>query len=109
MNKQMVIKKGLEVPSKLVALALLTSICTACSSTTSMFGGSDIQISATEAGMKAYGDHLNALITNGKASADAPDTPAYQLRRTQEEGHTLRKLGWKPNMVGAVKQPQYDK
>ena len=78
--------------------SLVLVYCTGCSSTGSFFGGSDFQISATEAGMQAYGDHLSALVTNAKASADAPDTPAYDLRRKQDMQRTIRNNGWQPNM-----------
>lgn len=73
-----------------IMLGLAATTMSACSTSSTMFGGSDIQISATEEGMRAYGDHLNAIITNGKASADAQDTPAYELRRNQESGRTMR-------------------
>lgn len=83
--------------AKVFAVAAIASITTGCTASSSMFGGSDIQISATEAGMRAYGDHISAVITNGKASADADDTPAYKLRREQTVQETERKFGWKPN------------
>lgn len=66
---------------------MIASMLSACSGTTSMFGGSDIQISASERGMKAYGDHISAIITNAKAPNDAVDTPAYQLRREQNSAN----------------------
>lgn len=65
---------------------MIASMLSACSASSSLFGGSDIQISASEAGMKAYGDHISAIITNSKAPDDAQDTPAYELRRTQMLG-----------------------
>ncbi len=83
---------------KLIGAIAAAGLATGCSSTSTLFGGSDFQISATEAGMRAYGDHISAIITNGKASADAADTPAYQLRREQTAQETERKFGWKPNM-----------
>lgn len=90
----------------LIAISVLTM--TGCSQQGSFFGGSDFQISATEAGMRAYGDHISSVITNGKASADAPDTPAYQLRREQTIQETERKWGFrpsfKPNLNGVPRQ-----
>lgn len=83
--------------AKVIAIMAIVSLTTGCTTTGSMFGGSDIQISATEAGMRAYGDHISAIITNGKASADVDDTPAYKLRREQTAQETERKFGWKPN------------
>lgn len=77
-------------------LIAIASVASGCSSQGSFFGGSDFQITASEAGMRAYGDHLSALVTNSKASADAPTTPAYELRRHQTDQETERKYGYRP-------------
>lgn len=77
-----------------VLIPVFLLFCSACSTQATMFGGSDFQMSGTEAGWKAYGDHVSAVITNSKASADVQDTPAYELRRKQEVEKTTRKLGW---------------
>lgn len=76
-------------------LAVPLILATGCASTSSMFGGSDIQISATEEGMRAYGDHISAIVTNSKAPNDAVDTPAYQLRREQNKTRQFKVMNVK--------------
>lgn len=52
----------------------------------------DFEMRGTTKGLQAFGDTLNGLITNGKASADANDTPYYEHRRKQEVEETTRSL-----------------
>lgn len=85
--------------AKLILIGVISVVCTGCATQNgvgSVFGGPDVQITATEAGMRAYNDGLSALITNGKASNDAADTPAYGLRREQTAQETERKWGYRP-------------
>lgn len=48
-----------------------------------------ILISADAAGMRAFGDTMNGMITNGKATPDV-DTAAWKIRKIQEENETVR-------------------
>lgn len=52
--------------------------------------GDGLVISGSPEGFRAFYDGQNALITNGKASADTADTPAYGLRREQVRASVLR-------------------
>lgn len=78
----------------LLPLLLVTSTTTACS----MGGMSQIGMSESgqfgmfgdEKGIRAAMDGFSGMITNGKAPADADDTPAYELRRKQEEAEVLK-------------------
>jgi len=54
--------------------------------------GYDYAQFGTEDGINANGDQLNALITNGKASADTKSA-AHSLREFQETERTKRELG----------------
>ena len=74
-------------------LAAIATLSTGCSYPTAFEDGSHgrITLSADAAGMRAYGDSLNALITNGKASADK-DTSAWRNRREEEQEITTREV-----------------
>lgn len=75
-------------------LLTLISTSTACS----MGGMSQIGMSESgqfgmfgdEKGIRAAMDGFSGMITNGKAPADADDTPAYQLRREQNKAEVMK-------------------
>jgi hypothetical protein len=78
----------------LVAISLITSQ-TACSSLVgeNLFTGEEegrFLLSADAAGIRAFSDGLNGLVTTGKASPDTKD--AYWQRR--ESGDRVRALKW---------------
>lgn len=52
-----------------------------------------ILISSDSEGMRAFGDVLNGMITNGKASADSKSAH-YELREYQENEKTKRVRGF---------------
>lgn len=74
------------VSATLIAAILATSSAyiTGCGMTSSAaFSDGYINISADKEGMRAFGDTLNGMITNGKASPDK-DTSHWITRRDQE-------------------------
>lgn len=81
------------VAAKLVAIAMASQGCGVAS-----YGGDGITITGSPEGIRSYHDGLNGIITNGKASPDAQDTPYYQLRRTQEQ--------LKPLFTGRARMPR---
>lgn len=76
----------------IIAFLLLTQVACSSISLDSIAEGEHgrVLLYADEKGMQAFGDSLNSLITNGKASADTQDTPAYNLRREQVRASVLR-------------------
>jgi hypothetical protein len=71
---------------KTILIPLVIVAATGCSSTMGKSWGvapeeGRIEIAADRAGMEAWSDMLNSLVTNSKASPDVVDTPAWQLRR----------------------------
>lgn len=79
----------------LVVGTFLTLSMTACGVTSSVghgtFGQADIHLSATEQGMQAFGDTLNALVITGK-SAPNTATEYGELRKLQDDNRTRRKI-----------------
>ena len=73
------------VAIKLLSIAASMSACSVGSTV-----GEGLVISGSPESIRAFYDGQNALITNGKASADAQDTPAYSLRREQTRASVLR-------------------
>jgi hypothetical protein len=51
--------------------------------------------------MQAFGDTMNGMITNGKASPDV-DTAAWKVRKIQEDNETTRSVtpGFWGKLVG---------
>jgi hypothetical protein len=79
--------------SKLIAIKLLLIAGSASGCGIATHGGEAISITGSPEGIRAYHEGLNGLITNGKASADAPDTPYYQLRRQQSALKSFTSFG----------------
>jgi hypothetical protein len=79
--------------SKLIAIKLLLIAGTSTGCGIATHGGEAISITGSPEGIRAYHEGLNGLITNGKASADAPDTPYYQLRRQQSAMRSFTSFG----------------
>lgn len=80
----------------ILGCATVVVVSTGCS-TFSMegSGGEYFSMRGTPAGLQAYDEMLSGLVTNGKASADAPTTPYYETRKvriaTQYRGLQLGK------------------
>ena len=87
----------------LTVIALALSV-TACGSivgqSPSEYGY--ISVSADAEGMRAFGDSLNALVTNGKASPDK-ETDAWHTRKMQEQEVTKRRM--KPDFLSGLFAP----
>lgn len=73
------------VAVKLVGFAASLSACGVAS-----HAGDGIVISGSPEGIRAFYDGQNAILTNGKAPADAATTPAYELRKEQVRASILR-------------------
>lgn len=86
---------------KTLATVLLALSVTACGSivgqSPSEYGY--ISLSADAEGMRAFGDSLNALVTNGKASPDK-ETDAWHSRKLQEQEVTKRHM--KPDFLSGL-------
>jgi hypothetical protein len=54
--------------------------------------GDALSLTGSPEGIRALSDMLAGVATNAKASADAPDTPYYQMRRTQNMRVVLPKI-----------------
>lgn len=76
--------------SYLIAIKLISFAASLQACGMATHAGDGIVISGSPEGIRAFYDGQNALITNGKASADTQDTPAYQLRREQVRASVLR-------------------
>lgn len=72
---------------KVILLVLLSACTSACSLVSEGRVGDNgrFLLMADSEGMRAYGDYVNGVITNGKASPDT-DTPYYRLRTEQSRG-----------------------
>lgn len=70
---------------KLIGFAASLSACGVAT-----HAGDGLVLSGSPEAIRAFWDGQNALITNGKASADIQDTPAYNLRREQVRASVLR-------------------
>lgn len=84
----------------LTLIAMIGSLA-ACGSTIGGAGSEygHIAINADAEGMRAFGDSLNALVTNGKASPDK-ETDAWTARKLQEREVTARRL--KPDFLSGL-------
>lgn len=73
-------------------VAAATSGCSIVGSDhTGVWDDGYISIAGDARGMRAFGDAMNGLITNGKATPDA-DTPFYANRRLEDQEITKRRL-----------------
>lgn len=71
-----------DVAVRIVALATALSL-SACSGVMAGDTGDHLLLYGDVGAIRAWADHEAGLITNGKASNDAADTPFYGLRRAQ--------------------------
>lgn len=86
---------------KVVAVIGLSFLFTGCTTQgiPSQYG--HLTLTGDAAGIRAFGDYHNALVTNGKATPDLP-TPAWTFREKQETGFSLL-----PSLTSAVQsQPR---
>lgn len=69
-----------------IALTIVMSTVS-CTGSASMFGNNDLQLTATEAGLKAWGQNMSDLIYTGKSRGRAENErhETYALRENQEE------------------------
>jgi hypothetical protein len=79
---------------------ILACILSACgvAYTPSPFGEGHVMLAGDAAGIRAFGDAANGLITNGKATADK-DT-AYWISRKQQEVEITRRTGVLDGLFG---------
>ncbi len=90
----------MKVIRKVILLTVAATTVSACSSTTSMFGDTDLQISGTEEGIQSFFDGVVGTAIAGKQIENIPtDTPHHQLRRAQNMQRTLRVI--KPTKKGS--------
>lgn len=77
--------------TRVLAATSIAASMSACSSTTSMFGDTDLQISGTEEGIQSFFDGVVGTAIAGKQLENVPtDTPHHQLRREQNQVRALR-------------------
>lgn len=81
------------IQSRLLAVKLIAIAATASGCGVASYGGDGITITGSPEGIRAYHDGLNGILTNGKASPDAVDTPYYQLRRQQSAMKSFTSFG----------------
>lgn len=89
--------------SKCIIVLAISTVVTGCSS--QMMGASNrsdggIMIESSAEGMRAFGDVLNGMISNGKASPDQ-DTAHWQFRKTQEQTQRMKYAVSLPQNKGA--------
>lgn len=89
-----------------VTLSLTMSACSLQSMEGAFVGDDEgrILISSDAEGMRAFGDVLNGMITNGKATADSKSSH-YALREYQEQEKTKRSRGFTTYAKAAAQQP----
>lgn len=90
---------------KTLMLVGLTCLLAGCFASTSSYPNEygTISLQADERGMRAFADMQNALITNGKASANRP-TQAWTVRAKQEEEVTKR--AFRPSFLDGLFAPK---
>lgn len=93
--------KKLKAKHAVKTLAIIAVVGTsACTSTTSMFGESDLQLVATEQGIQSFFDGVSGNAMVAKNIDNIPQTtPYHELRKSQNQSRTLRSIGWRPNVV----------
>ena len=108
-SKQEIIKRALSTSSKAVAVALITSSTSACSSLVAHdWGGENgrVTVHGDAQGVAALFDGINGgnLVAKMPAEDTTRDNPYHELRRTQDATRRMKFLIQRP--VHQAKQPR---